>query len=99
MVTPEGHYQFLKKHFRAKRFEERNGNVWGDNYSHNIAAHHYKDLKYYGYSLIGQHKAVNGEGVIYDANLTLLESIPQKGINSLNRENQAVSNDIKLFYP
>ncbi|EIZ1086031.1 hypothetical protein MPI44_004579 [Klebsiella oxytoca] len=78
MVTPEDHYQFLKKHYRAKRFEDRNGKDWGVNYSRNIAAHHYKDLQDFGYSLIGRHESANGECVIYDADLNQLESVPKR---------------------
>lgn len=78
MVTQEEHYQFLQKRYLAKRFEGRNGNGWGNDYSRNIAAHHYKDLEDFGFSLIGRHESANCECVIYDADLKLLESIPKR---------------------
>ncbi|MDH8458393.1 hypothetical protein QIG84_28520, partial [Klebsiella pneumoniae] len=58
------------------------GKVWGANYSRNIAAHHYKDLQDFGYSLIGRHESANGECVIYDSDLNLLESTPERSRQS-----------------
>lgn len=78
MVTQEEHYQFLKKYYRSRRFEERNTAVWGTNYSRNIAAHGYKHLQEFGYGLISRHSSVTGEGIIYDVELNLLDSIPKR---------------------
>jgi hypothetical protein len=71
MVTREHHYQFLKQHYKHDRFEGRNGNGWGKDYSSNVARGSYQALENYGYTCISQHESKTGDAVWYDRDLAV----------------------------
>ncbi len=86
MVTPEQHYEFLKQHYRAARFEERNNDSWGTAYSQHIADYRYEELQTLGYSLISSHESATGDAIIYDAELNKLDTIPGKKETATTQE-------------
>ncbi|WP_272654107.1 hypothetical protein [Providencia sp. PROV091] len=91
MVTPEQHYEFLKQHYRASRFEERNNSSWGTAYSQHIADYRYEELQTVGYSLISSHESTTGDAIIYDAELNKLDTIPGEKKSYTTQEH--ISND------
>lgn len=74
MPTYEAFYGFLKKHYRHDRFEGRNGNVWGQDYSHIVAKSSYKTLEAMGSGVISRHESNTGEPIHYDKSLSSTRS-------------------------
>lgn len=67
-------YNFIKKHYKHSRFEARNNQGWGEDYSHRIVASYVVDLEKYGVSHISRHESVTGEGLTFDSNLNFINS-------------------------
>ncbi|PHM72243.1 hypothetical protein [Xenorhabdus sp. KJ12.1] len=91
MVTPEQHYEFLKKHYREQHFEGRNIQGWGENYSRIIAEYRYKDLQKYGFDIIEYHKSATNKAICYDINLNLITCLPKTTLSQRLKQIAAIS--------
>lgn len=60
MITEKQHYEILKRLYKHSKFEGRNGEEWGDNYSKLIAVNHYEQMKNNGNDLISQFETNSG---------------------------------------
>jgi len=69
MPTFDELYEFLLTHRKPSRFEMRNGNEWGNNYSNNITQSHFDDLKLYGVSVISHHESMSNQSVKFGRDL------------------------------
>lgn len=65
-------YQFLKLHYKASRFAERDQpGIWHD-YSSCVTRSHIESLEKYGISWISQHEDKAGNGFKFNAQLQIL---------------------------
>lgn len=71
MPTEAQMREFLRRHYKAERFEGRDGPVWGD-YSAAVTRSHLADLAEHGTGFISQYESVTGKTVKYDASLTAI---------------------------
>ncbi|ENH3412331.1 hypothetical protein ABWC92_004624 [Escherichia coli] len=65
-------YDFLKTHYKPSRFEERNGEIWGYDYSRRITRNALEDLKKYGKSFVSRFEDRAGEGFSFGRELVAL---------------------------
>ncbi|HHD7473848.1 TPA: hypothetical protein ACOVJJ_004400 [Klebsiella oxytoca] len=87
MFSEEAHYELLKRYYNPVFFEGRNGTLWGEDYSFNLARMGMIMLEKYGYGIILKHESLTGETIYYDRSLTIISEekiiqVLRKGINS-----------------
>lgn len=71
MVNELEHYEFLKAHYKHDRFEGRNNNSWGKDYSACIARSSYQAIESHGYTCISKHESKTGDAIWYDGSLNM----------------------------
>jgi hypothetical protein len=59
-------YRFIKKHYKPSRFEERNGDIWGKDYSVIVARGHFNDLVKNGIGFISSNESKDGVHLSFD---------------------------------
>lgn len=72
MPTFEEFYQFLKSYYLHSRFEARNTEGWGSDYSHCVAMSHYKSLERDGVGLISMYESRTATVVKYNQQLEII---------------------------
>ena len=65
-------YDFLKNHYKPSRFEERNGEIWGYDYSRRVTRNAIEDLDKYGKSFVSRFEDRTGEGFSFGKELIIL---------------------------
>lgn len=65
MPTLGAVYNFLKLNYRSDRFEGRNNNTYGYNYSMIIAISHYEDLEVHGRGCISPYENSSAAKTIF----------------------------------
>ncbi|MBL5885647.1 hypothetical protein L6R44_10640 [Enterobacter cloacae complex sp. ECC445] len=65
-------YDFLKKHYKPSRFEERNGDIWGYDYSRRLTRSAIEDLDKYGKSYVSRFEDRAGDGFAFGRDLVIL---------------------------
>lgn len=74
MPTVEQIHEFLARHYKRDRFEGRNNEVWGTDYSLCVAKSRHADLLSRGQSLISHHESLSGRAIYFDRRLVALDS-------------------------
>lgn len=72
MPTYEDFYQFLKSYYLHSRFEARNIEGWGSDYSHRVAKSHYKTLERDGVGFISMYESRTATVVKYNQQLEII---------------------------
>ena len=72
MPTLDEMYAFLKAHYKAERFELRNG-AWCPNYSELVAQSSLEQLEKTGVGFISHHEAASGRVIKFDKELRIME--------------------------
>lgn len=72
MPTYEDFYQFLKSYYLHSRFEARNTEVWGCDYSHCVAKSHYEDLERDGVGVISMYESRTATVIKYNQQLEII---------------------------
>lgn len=83
-VTVEQVYEFLKQHYKHDRFEGRNTETWGSDYSMTVAEGVTKQLNHGIYTLISHHESKTGEAVWFNHKLIALDNPPSRWWRSAN---------------
>ena len=65
-LTVQAVHAYLKSKYRHERFEGRNDEVWGEDYSMKIAQHHLDNLQKFGQSFISRHESAAGQVICYN---------------------------------
>lgn len=68
----EEFYQFLKSYYLHSRFEARNTEGWGSDYSHCVALSHYKDLERDGVGRISMYESRTATVIKYNQQLEII---------------------------
>jgi len=66
-------YGFLCARYKRDRFEGRDNDIWGRDYSACVAQSASDDLKRHGFALISKHESATGCAVYYDATLNEID--------------------------
>lgn len=72
MPTFEEFYQFLKSYYLHSRFEARNTEGWGADYSHCVAKSHFETLERDGVGLISMYESRTATVVKYNQQLEII---------------------------
>lgn len=72
MPTFEEFYRFLKSYYLHSRFEARNTEGWGPDYSHCVAKSHYEALERDGVGLISMYESRTATVVKYNQQLEII---------------------------
>ena len=75
-------YDFLRIHYKASRFQGRDGKEWGENYSRNICASYQDQLDHTGYACISRHESATNMPLKFNA---AIEIVPEREGNRINR--------------
>lgn len=62
----------LRHLYRADRFEMRDGDTWGADYSAHIVASRLGDLADSGYSCVSAHESTTGSTIWFDRSLSIV---------------------------
>lgn len=72
LPTLEQVYEVLKNNYKPTRFEDRDGTVWGEDYSLRVARSRLEDLEKYGKAFVSQHEDRLGEGFSFGPDLVVI---------------------------
>ncbi|MCG3822085.1 hypothetical protein I6N27_21350 [Escherichia coli] len=72
LPTVELVYALLKANCKPDRFDGRDGPVWGQEYSWNLAKDRLQDLEKYGKAYVSRHEDRMGEGFSFGPDLLII---------------------------
>ncbi|TRP76192.1 hypothetical protein DNP85_23790, partial [Salmonella enterica subsp. enterica serovar Panama] len=65
-------YALLKANYKPARFADRDGEIWGHEYSWNLARSSLQDLEKYGKSYVSKHSDRMGDGFSFGPDLVII---------------------------
>ncbi|MWT73196.1 hypothetical protein FQZ95_06445 [Escherichia sp. HH41S] len=72
LPTLEQVYALLKANYKPARFADRDGEIWGHEYSWNLARSSLQDLEKYGKSYVSKHADRMGDGFSFGPDLVII---------------------------
>lgn len=72
LPTLERVYALLKDNYKPARFADRDGEIWGHEYSWNLAKSSLQDLEKYGKSYVSKHSDRMGDGFSFGPDLVII---------------------------
>ncbi|ENL0204410.1 hypothetical protein ACE21V_002139 [Salmonella enterica] len=72
LPTLEQVYALLKANYKPARFADRDGEIWGHEYSWNLARSSLQDLEKYGKSYVSKHSDRMGDGFSFGPDLVII---------------------------
>lgn len=79
MPTYEELYEFLKSHYLHSRFEQRNTEGWGEDYSECVTKSHWQTLERDGWGMIPMYESRTARTIKYNQQLEIINADEPSG--------------------